>query len=75
MLSPTLAGGDGALLDRFQDRVTIPSSPPAGPANRPGVYLSSTVCGRLLNIQWATRSIVCSCGARIVPTPAKEKQA
>ena len=22
-------------------------------------------CGRLLNIQWATRSIVCACGARV----------
>jgi hypothetical protein len=28
-------------------------------------------CGRLLNIGWATRSIVCSCGARI--TPPKDK--
>jgi hypothetical protein len=30
-------------------------------------------CGRMLKIGWATRSIVCSCGARIIP-PAVEKK-
>ena len=35
------------------------------PARRPGTYLGCAACGRLLNIEWATRSIVCSCGARI----------
>ncbi len=38
----------------------------------PGVYLSCAACGRLLKIGWATRSIVCSCGARITP-PLPEK--
>jgi len=57
----------------IKDRATIPSPRPAGPAKRPGVYLSCTVCGRLLNIQWATRSIVCSCGARVSPAPAEGK--
>jgi hypothetical protein len=38
---------------------------------RPGTYLRCGVCGRLLKIEWATRSIVCACGARINPTPGK----
>jgi DNA-directed RNA polymerase subunit RPC12/RpoP len=37
------------------------------------VYLGCGKCGRLLNIQWATRSIVCACGARVEPRPASEK--
>ena len=42
------------------------------PARRPGTYLCCGNCGRLLNIQWATRSIVCSCGARVNPALTKE---
>jgi hypothetical protein len=34
---------------------------------RPGTYLRCGSCGRLLRIEWRTRSIVCSCGARITP--------
>jgi hypothetical protein len=39
-----------------------------------GSYIACGTCGRLLRIVWATRSIVCSCGARItsaraVPAP------
>lgn len=41
-----------------------------GPAFRPGTYLRCAACGRLLKIEWATRSIVCSCGARISPAQA-----
>jgi DNA-directed RNA polymerase subunit RPC12/RpoP len=37
---------------------------------RAGNYIACGACGRLLRIEWATRSIVCSCGARITP-PAK----
>lgn len=33
----------------------------------PGTYLRCGSCGRLLRIEWPTRSIVCSCGARINP--------
>jgi hypothetical protein len=40
-------------------------------AYRPGTYLRCGACGRLLKIEWATRSIVCACGARINPTPGK----
>lgn len=52
---------------------TAPSTPPrsAVPIRRPGTYLACTACGRLLKIEWATRSIVCSCGARV--TPPKDK--
>ena len=39
-----------------------------------GTYLGCAACGRLLRIQWATRSIVCSCGARVTPPPAREKR-
>jgi hypothetical protein len=50
-----------------------PASPPRATRGtfRPGTYLRCGVCGRLLKIEWATRSIVCSCGARINPTPGK----
>jgi hypothetical protein len=53
------------------------SRPPrmTGPARRPGTYIGCPTCGRLLNIQWATRSIVCACGERLAPTPSSEKQA
>ena len=41
-------------------------------AARPaGTYVGCASCGRMLRIQWATRSIVCSCGARVNPTPAE----
>jgi hypothetical protein len=43
---------------------------PTGPAFRPGTYLRCSACGRLLKIEWATRSIVCACGARVVPGPS-----
>jgi len=44
----------------------------ARPPRRPGTYTSCAACGRLLKIEWATRSIVCSCGARIPPPPRDE---
>ena len=44
----------------------------ATPARRPGTYLCCGNCGRLLNIQWATRSIVCSCGAKVDPGKSAE---
>jgi hypothetical protein len=34
-------------------------------AFQPGTYLRCSACGRLLKIEWATRSIVCACGAKI----------
>lgn len=40
---------------------------PQGPARRPGTYVACGACGRLLRIEWATRSIVCACGARVAP--------
>ena len=58
----------------MSDPVRRTFSRPVGTLRRPGTYLGCPQCGRLLNIQWATRSIVCSCGARITPA-AKEKQA
>jgi hypothetical protein len=36
---------------------------------KPGTYLRCSACGRLLKIEWATRSIVCACGARVSPSP------
>jgi hypothetical protein len=40
---------------------------------RPGTYIRCAACGRLLKIEWATRSIVCSCGVRVPKTPAEGK--
>jgi hypothetical protein len=34
-----------------------------------GRYLGCPVCGRLLKIEWAVRSLVCSCGARVPVAP------
>ena len=30
-----------------------------------GRYIGCPSCGRLLKIEWAVRSLVCSCGARV----------
>ena len=53
-------------------------APPAKPSRAarafgPGVYLRCAACGRMLKIGWATRSIVCSCGARITPPAVEHK--
>jgi hypothetical protein len=42
-------------------------------AYAPGTYLRCAACGRLLKIEWATRSIVCACGARVSPDPPAGK--
>ena len=66
-----------ARLETMKDPVrrTFVPARVTTPARRPGTYLGCGHCGRLLNIQWATRSIVCSCGARVDPPPPNEKQA
>jgi len=46
---------------------------PTSPPRPSGNYLGCGACGRLLRIEWATRSIVCACGARITPPPAGGK--
>ena len=38
-----------------------------------GTYIACTACGRLLKIEWAVRSLVCSCGARVSVTPVPGK--
>lgn len=37
--------------------------------NEAGTYLGCSQCGRFLKIEWAVRSVVCSCGARLPVTP------
>jgi hypothetical protein len=32
-----------------------------------GTYLGCSACGRLLRIHWPTRSVICSCGAKVTP--------
>jgi hypothetical protein len=34
-----------------------------------GRYIGCPACGRLLKIEWAVRSLVCSCGARVPVSP------
>jgi hypothetical protein len=67
---------EGVSSERVRERSVISSPLPVanptprrttGPSHRPGTYISCTACGRLLRIEWATRSIVCACGARITP--------
>jgi hypothetical protein len=38
-----------------------------------GSYIACDSCGRLLKIEWAVRSLVCSCGARVAVTPSSGK--
>ena len=38
-----------------------------------GTYIACGACGRLLKIEWAVRSLVCSCGARVNVAPAVGK--
>jgi DNA-directed RNA polymerase subunit RPC12/RpoP len=38
-----------------------------------GTYIGCSACGRLLKIEWAVRSLVCSCGARVTVTPVSGK--
>jgi len=40
-----------------------------------GRYIGCQSCGRLLRIEWAVRSLVCSCGARIPVVPPDGKDA
>ncbi len=39
-----------------------------------GQYLGCPACGRLLKIEWAVRSLVCSCGARVPVTTVDGKR-
>ncbi|MCU0241599.1 MAG: hypothetical protein MUF51_04165 [Vicinamibacteria bacterium] len=39
-----------------------------------GTYLRCLECGRMLKIEWATRSIVCACGARVTPPPRDDEK-
>jgi hypothetical protein len=39
-----------------------------------GRYIGCQACGRLLRIEWAVRSLVCSCGARVPVTTADGKR-
>jgi hypothetical protein len=61
----------------MKERVPAAPRPAAArltsPARPAGTYLGCGACGRLLRIQWATRSIVCSCGARVNPLPIERK--
>ena len=34
-----------------------------------GTYIACSTCGRLLKIEWAVRSLICSCGARVNTRP------
>ena len=40
-----------------------------------GRYIGCPTCGRLLKIEWAVRSLVCSCGARVPVMPPDGKDA
>jgi hypothetical protein len=37
-----------------------------------GRYIGCPACARLLKIEWAVRSLVCSCGARVPVTPDED---
>ena len=54
---------------------SVPAPPrAASPARPAGTYLGCPACGRLLSILWPTRSIVCSCGARVIPPAAGRRE-
>jgi hypothetical protein len=47
-----------------------PKQPKPSPvAHGAGSYICCESCGRLLRIEWAVRSLVCACGARVKVQP------
>lgn len=64
-----------ALLARWSRRSSPPDAEPAPAGTRKvasygaGRYIGCQSCGRLLKIEWAVRSLVCSCGARVALAP------
>lgn len=39
-----------------------------------GRYIGCPACGRLLKIEWAVRSLVCSCGSPVPVAPPDESE-
>ena len=68
-----------ALSNRWSRRPT-PAATGTLPVGRrvarydAGRYIGCPACGRLLRIEWAVRSLVCSCGARVPVTTADGKR-
>jgi hypothetical protein len=67
-----------AFSPRPRRPTLVPRDPPVGqPRPRgtfgPGNYIGCSECGRLLKIEWAVRSLVCSCGARVNIGPLSGK--
>jgi hypothetical protein len=53
-----------------------PRSLPRGLSRTPypaGTYIACSTCGRLLRIEWAVRSLICSCGAKVNTRPPESK--
>ncbi len=68
-----------ALSNRWSRRPTPAAAgkPPVGrkvARFEAGRYIGCPACGRLLKIEWAVRSLVCSCGARVPVTTADGKR-
>ena len=40
-----------------------------------GTWLVCSACGRMLKIEWPTRSIVCACGERLPGTSERDRSA
>jgi hypothetical protein len=59
----------------MKDSDASPRARPIRQSYAPGSYVSCPSCGRLIKIEWATRSIVCSCGARIQTDRSGKKPA
>jgi hypothetical protein len=54
----------------MKNNASPPSTPPRARTVAPhaaGTYLGCGACGRLLKIHWPTRSVICSCGAKVTP--------
>ncbi|MFN8093643.1 MAG: hypothetical protein U0599_15785 [Vicinamibacteria bacterium] len=67
-----------ALSRRWYRPATPPKSTPDGRAMQrwdAGRYIGCPSCGRLLRIEWAVRSLVCSCGSRVPVGPSGESGA
>jgi hypothetical protein len=57
------------MSDPYPPKQTRPPS-----TRQAGTYICCENCGKLLKIEWAVRSVLCSCGTRLPVPPGDGKR-